>query len=108
MIKRKIGKIISVAMASAMLFSMAACGGKGGEGMKPRKKEKITKQLGYRIAYDARAAEIKGGAPSVIVKKQGPHYPRPIQNLVLSGILHPRDARICRIFRGSYATCGIL
>ena len=63
------------------------------------KKEKITKQLGYRIAYDARAAEIKGGAPSVIVKKQGPHYPRPIQNLVLSG---PKGGKLVKECGYSY------
>lgn len=58
------------------------------------KKEKITKQLGYRIAYDARAAEIKG-APSVAVKKQGPHYPRPIQNLVHSGLKGGKLVKEC-------------
>ncbi len=48
------------------------------------KKEKITAQLGYRIAYDARGEEEAGGMPSAAVEKQGPHCPRPIENLVVS------------------------
>ena len=46
------------------------------------KKEKITSQLGYRIAYDAKAEEPKNLMPSRIVEKQGPHFPRPVQLLV--------------------------
>ena len=63
MIKRKIGKIISVAMASAMLFSMAACGGKGGEGMKPLEEGKYTlTEKGTPVPYASVSFDFIGGS----------------------------------------------
>ncbi len=63
MIKRKIGKIISVAMASAILFSMAACGGKGGEGMKPLEEGKYTlTEKGTPVPYASVSFDFIGGS----------------------------------------------
>ena len=50
-------------MASAMLFSMAACGGKGGEGMKPLEEGKYTlTEKGTPVPYASVSFDFIGGS----------------------------------------------
>ena len=60
--KKKIGKIISVALASTLLFSLAACGGKGEEGMKPLEEGKYTlTEKGTPVPYASVSFDFIGG-----------------------------------------------
>ena len=62
MTKKKIGKIISVALASTLLFSLAACGGKGEEGMKPLEEGKYTlTEKGTPVPYASVSFDFIGG-----------------------------------------------